>query len=291
MTGTSCVLISLGLSVLINLLTKTLSIQYPTLQILTVKCSVGLLLLISIRGLQDWDRFLKSSQKSGLILKGLLGFLGNIFLILSIRHVFLANVSVLSMTSAIMTALGGIWFYREAFRADLWICIGLTFLGGLLIVQPQASGWKIQTIFPIFSAFFFSGSSLLVKKLSHENHPMTLVMVLLFVMGGLSVIFSIFQWNWLMPNWEDGTKMVGVGVLYWVCQITLIQAYIQSEASYLAPFKFIRYPLSGVLGWLVIGEIPSTQACLGGMMIVLSCLYLQISNRTKFSLKNPQRPI
>jgi drug/metabolite transporter (DMT)-like permease len=274
-SGSAWLIMSLLAAFGINPLIKSLSVHHPAFQILAIKCGAAGFVLLSVRGLQDLTKALKSQQKIWLIAKGILGFLGNGFLIIALQKMALANVAALSLVSAILTALGGIVFYHERFLWNRWLSLGIGSFGVLLIVQPSWSTLGIFAMFPVLSAICFSASSLLVKRLVQQDSPLTLVTALLSVMTLLAGSVGIAQWNWIQPSRIDGLIMVMIGALYLVCQIALVQAYRYAEASALAPLKALRYPFHGVLGWILWNETPSVAALCGGGFILGSCFLLQ----------------
>ncbi len=225
----------------------------------------------------------KAKALKGQILRGFLATMGGLAWITSLLYLPLAECSALSLTSTLFTTLGGILFFKEKSRLTLWICLALGFVGIFIILQPTERIFSFYAFLPLISALAFAGSSLLIKPLGIKD---TLTTTFLYSMG-LMTLFSFIPMSleWVMPTVSEWFKLILIGLTYMVTQRCLGSAYMYGAASFIAPFKFARFPLSTLVGFLFFMEMPSISILSGGGLIVCSCLYL-IWIEKRIQLKN-----
>ena len=122
---------------------------------------------------------------------------------------------------------------------------------------------------PLGSALCYSISSLLVKKISLNDSTHVSVFYLLGGMTLLSSPFAYAQWQTL--SFIDTSKIMVLSFLYAAIQALLIYAYAHAHAGFLAPFKFVRFPVAVGVGFFYFGESISLSLIVGGFLIALGC--------------------
>jgi len=68
--------------------------------------------------------------------------------------------------------------------------------------------------------------------------------------------------------------LLALGVLTAGAQYLLAAAYKRADATYLQPFGDLKVPLTAVLGWLLLGQVPSPWFWLGAAMIIAASLFI-----------------
>jgi len=254
-----------------NGLLHSLSTKLPAMEILFFKNFIAFLcLLISCHS--SLKSLLKTKALYGQMLRGLLATVGGWTWTLSLLYLPLAEASALSLTSTLFTSLGGILFFKEKSRLSLWGALAVGFLGVLIILQPTKAMFSIYAFLPLISAVAFAGSALLIKPLGIRDTPNT---TLLYSMGCVSLLSGIPTcFEWVTPSCLDFLKLMGIGGIYLIAQKFLNAAYMHATASFLAPFKFSKFPLSALIGILFFMEIPSEITLMGGGIIMGACIYL-----------------
>jgi drug/metabolite transporter (DMT)-like permease len=267
-----------ALTALSNSITHGLPEQISTSQVVFFKSTTGLLIIIFLNA-----RKLGGLYKTKIIkwhaFKGLMGLFGNIMWVMALRHIPIAKASGLSMTSALITALGGWLFFQETFRKPVLWCLLLGFIGTMVIINPFDYIFNIYTIFPLVSATAFSASALTIKVLAKNDSSRTTLFYLLFFMSIFSVPSTII--NWVSIDFSEILTLCTIGILFSFSQLCLIQAYTIAEASFIASFKYVRFPMNIFAGLLFFSEIPSFLTILGGVMIISASSYLIIVERSK----------
>lgn len=252
--------------------THGISKDLPPLEILFFKCLVGLVIIAAVYR-KRFLNFFKTTILPIHAVKGTFGALGSWAWISALQYLPLAESSALSITSAFFTSLGGMLIFKEKFHLKAWIAIIVGFSGVVLILHPSQKIFSFYAFLPLISALFFSASSLCIKRLSKEDSSQTTLIYLLTFMAIFSLL-SQFHTSWIIPKNSDLIKLVIVGSSYMLTQVCLIEAYTYAHTSFLAPFKYARFPMNIMTGVLFFAEIPPTTTFLGGMVILVSYAWL-----------------
>jgi drug/metabolite transporter (DMT)-like permease len=270
--GGALIVFSTIASATTNGTTHGISKDLPPMEILFFKCLIGLLIMVTVYRKRFFG-FLKTAILPFHAAKGACGALGNWAWISAVQHLPLAESSALSITSAFFTSLGGMLLFKEKFHLKAWIAIIVGFTGVLLILHPSQKIFSFYAFLPLISAIFFSASSLFVKRLSQDDASQTTLIYLLSFMAIFSLI-SQMHTSWVMPPFDDLAKLIIVGTSYMLTQVCLIEAYTYAHTSFLAPFKYARFPMNIFTGMVFFAEIPPATTFLGGGVILLSYAWL-----------------
>lgn len=261
-----------------NSLTHSMSSDYSAAQILFLKSTIGWVFLCLLYG-RKLHHILKTSILPYHALKGVFGAVGNWFWITALLFLPLAECSALSLTSAIITSIGGWMIFKERFYWSLFIASLLGFCGVYIILKP---GWEIfsyYAIFPLISAIAFSGSSLMIKRLAVSDPSETTLFYLMCFMSVFSAVPAFYMWV-PFENW-DILKVCGIGFLYILTQLCIVEAYTHAAASFVAPFKFARFPFNVAIGFLFFMEVPAETTLLGAVIISGSYAYLYVFEKRR----------
>jgi drug/metabolite transporter (DMT)-like permease len=270
------------LSGLNNSLIHSLPIKLPAIQILFFKSSISVCLLSILFG-SNLKQILKTSYLNLHILRSGCGALGNWIWIIALLNLPLAESAAISMSSAIFTATGGMIIFSEKSTIQRWALIIFGFLGVLIILNPGIQIISIYSILPLFSALLFSCSSLLVKQIAKKDSAKTTLMYLMLLMTLFSLPMAII--NWITPSLSDLIVLIAIGGLYSLMQLLLFEAYKYADISFVAPFKYMRFPTNILIGVFLFGELPAYATLIGGAIIALSSIQLVLNEKWGQSTK------
>lgn len=259
-----------------NSLTHGLSHSFSSMQVLFCKCLIGviLFLVLTVRRL---PQVLSTKILPLHGLKALFGAAGNGFWIWAVMVLPMAQSSALSLTSALFTSVGGWILFKEHFAWPLWVALLLGAVGVYVIVDPHHVVFSWYSLLPLASALCFSGSSLMIKRLSRQDSSETTLFYLLFLMMIVAAPFAAYSWQ--PVTLKDMLFFGGMGVTYLGTQLLLIEAYTHAAASFIAPFKFARFPLNIGAGMLFFGEWPPIATLTGGGLIIAAYFLLIVYDR------------
>jgi drug/metabolite transporter (DMT)-like permease len=272
--GAFFIVLSALLASVTNSFVHGLGTPVPAGQLLFLKAGLAFLLCAPWI-IRYWQNIIASPNKPWHAQKALFGAIGNAFWLTALQILPLADASILSLTSALLTTLGAAFFFKERLRL---VTLGALVLGGLgvcSVVKPSMVVFSWHAILPLISALCYSASSLFVKKISVADATFV---SLIYLLGGMTLLSAPFAYSmWVPLSAWDFSIIASISLLYLGIQWSLIYAYAHASAGFLAPFKFARFPLACLIGIVFFGEMPSLYVVSGGILIFCACSLIQFT--------------
>lgn len=179
----------------------------------------------------------------------------------------------LLMTSPLFATAGSGLFLKEKVGVVRWGATLAGFTGAMIILEPWADDFSWATLLPVGAAFFWACYSLMVKKLSSEDSPSTMVVYLLLLITPFNILLALPEWT--MPS---GTvvwvTLFAAGAMTALAQWGIVKAYSVADASFVQPFDHAKLPLNVLLGWLVFGWVPPGRLWLGAIIIIAAVAFI-----------------
>ena len=220
---------------------------------------------------------------------------------------FAAGVPVWQMVTLLSTGplfiiLGSTLFLGEKASTARIAASLVAFAGAIIVSGVGADGFTPLTLVPIAAAALWAVTDVLTKYLSREDSPETLTLSLLVLItpNHLLILVVATLVAWLVPGLVPAGIATGfpfalptgaglwvlllLGILTAAAQYLLSAAYKQADATYLQPFGDLKVPLSAVLGWIVLGQVPSVWFWPGAALIIAASVfifYVEAGNRPK----------
>ncbi len=210
-------------------------------------------------------------------------------------------------TGPLFVVLGSTLFLGErASTARIGAAL-VGFAGAIIIsgVGTEGLGWS--TLVPIAAAALWATTDVLTRYLALKGEsPETLTVSLLVLMtpNHLLILLAVTSFGWLVPSLlpagvatgfpfalpsGDGLWLLALlGVLTGAAQYLLAYAYKVADATYLQPFGDSKVPLSGLLGWILLGQVPSVWFWPGAALIVAASVFIYwVESRGSPSMLQP----
>jgi drug/metabolite transporter (DMT)-like permease len=223
---------------------------------------------------------------------------------------FASGVPIWQMVTLLATGplfiiLGSTLFLGER-ASTARILAGLVgFVGAIIISGVGSEGLSLTTLIPVVAAALWATTDVLTKYLAREESPETLTISLLVLVtpNHLLILLAVNAFAFLAPGAVPAGLATGfpfalpagnalwllllLGALTAAAQYLLSFAYKVADATYLQPFGDLKVPLSGLLGWIVLSQMPSIWFWPGSLLILGASsfiLWAETQNRQKLSL-------
>lgn len=236
----------------------------------------GILILFAFFG--ERQSLLKGANPRLLILRGVLGSLAFLCIGTSIRLIPISTAMVLFFTFPVFTALFSSLIYREPIKFLEIVCIGVAILGMAVIFDFRFEGVAIGQVLAISGAVFAGFTVTIIKKL-RENHGSGNVFMYFCIIGTL-ITFPAFIAKPYFPQSLTEWTMIGIiAVASVIGQLLMTQGlrYCKSwEGGVLMTTELV---FTSILGILFLNEQVAWQFWLGGTMILVSIIALQITTK------------
>ncbi|MWQ03790.1 EamA family transporter [Glaesserella parasuis] len=183
----------------------------------------------------------------------------------------------LLMTSPLFVTIGSGLFLKEKVDTKRWIATFLGFVGAMIILEPWSENFEWVVLLPVAAAFFWACYSLMVKKLSSEDSPTTMVAYLFILITPFNLLIALTNLSpegFSLPSFSDFGFLILLGFFTALAQLAVAKAYSLADASYIQPFDFIKLPLNVLAGWLVFNWVPPGKLWLGAAIIIGATMYI-----------------
>lgn len=195
-------------------------------------------------------------------------------------------------TGPLFIILGSTLFLGERASPARLAAAMVGFAGAIIVSGVGAEGLGLATLVPIFAAALWATTDVLTKYLAREESPETLTISLLVLVtpNHLLILLAVNAIAWLAPGALPAGVATGfpfalpggdalwllllLGALTGAAQYLLAFAYKAADATYLQPFGDLKVPLSGLLGWLFLSQVPSVWFWPGTALIIAASAFI-----------------
>lgn len=215
---------------------------------------------------------------------------------------FAAGVPVWQMVTLLATGplfivFGAAVFLREPPSTERLLAALLGFAGAIIVSGIGTEAFSLMTLVPVVAAALWATTDVLTRYLSREESPETLTLSLLVLItpNHLLILLAATALAGLAPGLlppevatgfpfqlPDGAGLwllLLLGVLTGVAQYLLASAYKVADATYLQPFGDLKVPMTAILGWVILGQVPSVAFWLGAALIIAASVIIYWSER------------
>jgi len=222
----------------------------------------------------------------------LLGFLGyfvyHVCLNFGETAVTAGAASFLINTAPVWASLLAVAFLGERLGARGWIGIGVSFVGALLIAASSAEGFGLrpEALLILLAAVSAAIYLVLQKKLLDRYRPLELTA---YSMWAGTLLLMVFAPR--LPAQVSAAPLGANLALIYLGVFPGALAYViyafalaRLPATRLASFLYAVSPLTVVISWLWLGEVPPTFALLGGALALAGVALVNAPARKQTSL-------
>jgi len=200
------------------------------------------------------------------------------------------------------------FFLKEEIGPRRWAAVVVGFIGVYITLNPDFSNFNYLSLLPIFCAFCYSLSMIIIKKTSEKDSVYTQTFT--FYLG--AIIFSLIfyfiigdgQYNtidhpaaqfilreWFVDLESSILFMVATGVTASVAFILLFTAYSIASPSVVSPFEYSILIWAPLIGWLYFEEIPTLNTVIGILIIVSSGIYIFMREKAQDQSIVTEKPL
>ncbi len=254
---------------------KALGLGYPASQIVFLRATVGLVLVLPWAWHTRGDfRHLDRLHLHGLrVLFSTLALATGFFAIARLPFALFTTISFMRPVVMMVMAL---IFLGEIVPRYRWAAATLAFIGVLIAIQPgkMLVSWGLPAI---FLAVIFGTSAIILTRML-AGTPTVVMMV--FYTAGLSVLTApVALLSWTPVAQDHLFPLLAIGVFSQSAQFCFLQAHARAEAGFLAVFGYLSLILTTGVGYFVFNEVPTLTFGLGAGFIVASTLWITLAER------------
>lgn len=253
-----------------------------------LRCSLAAVILLIIGRINHIHGPKKASHIPLFLLSGGMGFsLYMIFFNSGMLTLTSATSSLIIATTPVLTAIGAALLYREKIKPVGWCAIAAAFMGVavLLLTDTSKGGLSggVGLFWTMAAALVFCCYNLMNRKLLSMGYTAVECVTWSMVCGAL----------WLMPFIGQAIPQVMEAPAYSVIATVYLGAMpsatayllwsnamsLAKKTSDVSNFQFLTPLLSTVMGFAMLGEIPTAMTMVGGLIIIASIVVFGLKGK------------
>ena len=184
----------------------------------------------------------------------------------------LAEATAITFTIPLFTTILAYLVLKESVGWRRWAATVMGFVGILIMLRPGSGALDLAALPALFMAIGLAVAITIVKLLPKGESENAMLFYFLVATGLMTTPFALAGWTW--PSVMEWILLSGVGLLGLVSQAAIIRAYRTGEASFLAPFDYLRLLLAIIFGALLFEDWPDLWTYAGATVIIMTTLYI-----------------
>lgn len=251
------------------------------MQVSWVRYMGHLILFAAIFGPKLKLDLVRTEYPSLQIARGIFLLVMTIAVFLALQYLQMIQVTVICfLVPLVVTALSGPML-KEKVGIHRWGSIIVGFIGVMFVIRPTSIETHWSMFILLGGVLVYGVYMILTKKLASRGESSIRSVYYTALIGGLVLtIPMIFVWE--TPKDPAVWGYLGAaGVFGGVGHYLVIKAHEFAPASLIAPFVYTQVIWSTLMGYLQFGDVPDHWTVTGGVIIIVSGIYLMFREAKK----------
>ncbi len=190
--------------------------------------------------------------------------------------VTITELTAIGFSGPLFICLGAVLFLNERMTGARWAAVLVGFGGVILVLKPWEgagfAGISTGMLLMLASAPVFAGSFLVAKVLTRHERSDVMVLWQHLLVTLLLAPFALVLWA--LPSPGQWAMLVLCGFLGAGGHYCMTRAFRVADISAVQSVKFLELVWAVILGFFMFGTLPAGWTVAGGMVILLSTLWL-----------------
>ena len=197
--------------------------------------------------------------------------------IFGIKYLLLSENIAIAHSAPIIAALLAVPILGEKIGIHRILAITIGFVGVLVIIKPGTDLFQLKSLLPIGSALFMASVYLTTRSLMNTESSTSIVFYYSFALLFTSLIF--FPSDFVIPDIFNLILALSLGIMGSIGHFFMSQAARHADVAVTSPFEYSSFIFVGLMGYFFFYEIPSNSVILGGILIIISGVYVAYRER------------
>ena len=254
-----------------SVLIKYLGNALPFVEVAWFRAFFGLIIICPFIVKRGGIRALYTKKLTMHLIRGVLAVMAMLSGFYAVTVLPLTLVTTLGFSRPLFMIPLAILFLHEVVKMRRWSATIIGFIGILIAIRPSGDV-DPAVLIALFSSFIFAIVMITTKKLSSTEAPTTLM----FYQGFLSSLFilPLCLFYWVTPSLKEFILLFMLAVFGSLSINCTIRALKLADTTIVSPIEYIRIIFASFAGFIIFMEIPSIWTLLGGIIIILSTVYI-----------------
>ncbi|MDC0624892.1 DMT family transporter [Alphaproteobacteria bacterium] len=197
--------------------------------------------------------------------------------IFGIKYLLLSENIAIAHSAPIIAALLAVPILGEKIGIHRILAIIIGFVGVLVIIKPGTDLFQLKSLLPIGSALFMASVYLTTRSLMNTESSTSIVFYYSFALLFTSLIF--FPSDFIIPDTFNLILALSLGIMGSMGHYFMSQAARHADVAVTSPFEYSSFIFVGLMGYFFFYEIPSNSVIIGGILIIISGVYVAYRER------------
>ena len=197
--------------------------------------------------------------------------------IFGIKYLLLSENIAIAHSAPIIAALLAVPILGEKIGIHRILAITIGFVGVLVIIKPGTDLFQLKSLLPIGSALFIASVYLTTRSLMNTESSTSIVFYYSFALLFTSLIF--FPSDFVIPDTFNLILALSLGIMGSMGHYFMSQAARHADVAVTSPFEYSSFIFVGLMGYFFFYEIPSNSVIIGGILIIISGVYVAYRER------------
>jgi drug/metabolite transporter (DMT)-like permease len=197
--------------------------------------------------------------------------------IFGIKYLLLSENIAIAHSAPIIAALLAVPILGEKIGIHRILAIIIGFVGVLVIIKPGTDLFQLKYLLPIGSALFTASVYLTTRSLMNTESSTSIVFYYSFALLFTSLIF--FPSDFIIPDTFNLILALSLGIMGSMGHFFMSQAARHADVAVTSPFEYSSFIFVGLMGYFFFYEIPSNSVIIGGVLIIISGVYVAYRER------------
>jgi len=197
--------------------------------------------------------------------------------IFGIKYLLLSENIAIAHSAPIIAALLAVPILGEKIGIHRILAIIIGFVGVLVIIKPGTDLFQLKSLLPIGSALFMASVYLTTRSLMNTESSTSIVFYYSFALLFTSLIF--FPSDFIIPDTLNLILALSLGIMGSMGHFFMSQAARHADVAVTSPFEYSSFIFVGLMGYFFFYEIPSNSVIIGGVLIIISGVYVAYRER------------
>lgn len=275
--GVCIMILGAGVLSMNDAATKYLAETYPMGQVLGLRQSVALIVILAyVWWSGSWEK-LRINHRSGQAWRAAVHCGSAVLIIWALTLLPIATVTAIVFSSPLVVLIFSMRFLGEGVSWQRWIAVIIGFTGVLVIVRPGGVSFEWALLVAVSAAIVSGFRDLLTRRLSRTDTSISMLFWASALLITLSLLTIPFGWH---PLTLSGSFWFIInGLLNAGAHFLMIEALRLGDAALVSPFRYSAILWAILTGFIVWNQLPDTFTVVGAAMLIISGILISRPSR------------
>lgn len=195
-----------------------------------------------------------------------------------LKYIPLADATAITFSAPLIITALSAPVLGEKVGIHRWSAVVVGMVGVLIVIQPNVNmHWAV--LLPLAAAVGFAIFQIVTRLLTDTEA--TFVTLFYTSAGGALMSALLMMFVWIPLDSVQTAILLGIGALGVGAHVCFFRAFVYAQASFLAPFNYVKLIWVAGFGYLLFGDVPAQHVLLGSAVIIASGLYVFMRERRR----------